>query len=74
MSKMFDYVSSKKTGRVAKLEAELEHVMAHCVPASALDEQRDAIIEECARVAETCRVWDHPCATIAAAIRALKDH
>ena len=45
MSKMFEYISGKSEGRVAEREAQLEHVMAHCIPASALDEERDRCIE-----------------------------
>jgi len=38
VSKMFDYISGQAGGRVAELEASLEHLMANCVPASAIDE------------------------------------
>jgi len=38
---MFDYISGKTRGSEAELEAMLEHVMAHCVPASALDKLRE---------------------------------
>ena len=38
MSKMFDYISGQAEGRVAELEATLEHVVANCVPASVVDE------------------------------------
>ncbi len=43
MSKMFDYVSGKAEGEVARLEAQLEHVMRHCVPSSAMDELVEAL-------------------------------
>ncbi len=43
MSAMFDYISGKAEGEVARLKAELEHVMANCIPASALDEAREAL-------------------------------
>jgi len=38
MSAMFDYISGKDDSEAGRLRAELEHVMAHCVPASLLDE------------------------------------
>ena len=43
MSAMFDYISGKDESEVGRLKAQLEHVMAHCVPACALDEAREVI-------------------------------
>ena len=43
MSAMFDYISGKDESEVGRLKAQLEHVMAHCVPACAFDEAREVI-------------------------------
>lgn len=74
MSKMFDYISGKKSGKIAKLQAELEHMAAHCVPASALDDRRDEVIEQCAQLAESYNFANQDFGRngIAAAIRKLK--
>lgn len=45
MTAMFDYISGKKRGKVAKLEAELEHLDAHTVSAGEYDRIRDALKE-----------------------------
>ena len=43
MSAMFDYISGKDQSETAKLKAELEHIMAHCVPGAAYNEAKEVI-------------------------------
>ncbi len=43
MSAMFDFISGKKRGRIAELEAALEHLDAYTVSAGEYDRLRDAL-------------------------------
>ena len=80
MSKIFDYLTSDTDDKVARLEAELEHIKTHCVPGPEYDRavaERDDVVKA-GRIFDACRQHaEEECAKLWAAlegmVKALED-